>query len=59
VNYLNNSYVYADMLECMNGEHKDHVSTLGAIKFIFERHISNLDNWAITTKIFIILHRGL
>lgn len=47
------------MLECMNGEHKDHVSTLGAIKFIFERHISNLDNWAITTKIFIILHRGL
>ena len=47
------------MLECMNGEHKDHVSTLGAIKFIFERHISNLDNWAITTKVFIILHRGL
>jgi hypothetical protein len=47
------------MLECMNGEHRDHVSTLGALKFIFERHISNLDNWSITTKVFIILHRGL
>lgn len=24
-----------------------------------ERHISNTDNWAITTKVFIILHRAL
>ena len=43
----------------MNGEHKDHVSTLGALKFILERHIANLDDYTITTKIMIILHRGL
>lgn len=43
----------------MNGEHKDQVSPLAALKFIFERHISNLDNWAINTKILIIFHRGL
>lgn len=43
----------------MNGEHKDQVSPLGSLKFIFERHISNLDNWAINLKILIIMHRGL
>ena len=47
------------MLECLNGEHKDQVSPLAALKFIFERHISNLDNWAINTKILIIFHRGM
>lgn len=29
------------------------------MKFIFERHVSNLDNWAITVKVLIVLHRGL
>lgn len=48
-----------DLLECLNGEHKDQVSPLAALKFIFERHISNLDNWAINIKILIIFHRGL
>ena len=48
-----------DLLECMNGEHKDSVSTLGTIKFIFDRHSKHLDNWAINTKVFIILHRAL
>lgn len=48
-----------DLLESLNGEHKDQVSPIGALKFILERHISNLDNWAITTKVFIILHRAL
>lgn len=35
------------------------MSPLAALKFMFERHISNLDNWAINTKILIIFHRGL
>jgi len=48
-----------DLLECLNGEHKDQVSPLAALKFIFERHISNLDNWAINTKVLIIFHRGM
>ena len=48
-----------DLLESLNGEHKDQVSPIGALKFILERHISNLDNWSITTKVFIILHRSL
>ena len=47
------------MLECLNGEHKDIVSPLGALKFILERHISNLDNWAINIKVLIIFHRAL
>jgi hypothetical protein len=50
---------YVDLLESLNGEHKDQVSPIGALKFILERHISNLDNWSITTKVFIILHRSL
>lgn len=49
----------ADLLESLNGEHKEQVSPIGALKFILERHISNLDNWAINTKILIILHRSL
>jgi hypothetical protein len=47
------------LLECFNGEHKDQVSPLGALKFTFERHISNLDNWAINTKVLIVFHRAL
>jgi hypothetical protein len=47
------------LLECLNGEHKDQVSPLGALKFILERLISNLDNWAVTTKIIIVFHRSL
>lgn len=43
----------------MNGEHKEDVSPVAALKFIFERHVANLDNWAINTKILIIFHRGL
>ena len=35
------------------------MSPIGALKFILERHISNLDNWSITTKVFIILHRAM
>lgn len=29
------------------------------MKFIFERHISNLDNWAINLKVLIVFHRSL
>lgn len=47
------------LLECLNGEHKDQVSPLGALKFILERLISNLDNWAVNTKIIIVFHRSL
>jgi hypothetical protein len=43
----------------LNGEHKDQVSPLGALKFILERHVSNLDNWAINVKILIVFHRSL
>jgi hypothetical protein len=43
----------------MNGEHKDEILPSGALKLIFERLISNLDNWAINTKIMIVFHRGL
>lgn len=43
----------------MNSEHKDHVSAIGALKFLLERHISNLDNWAINLKCLIIFHRAL
>jgi hypothetical protein len=43
----------------MNGEHKDEIAPTGALKLIFERLISNLDNWAINTKILIVFHRGL
>jgi hypothetical protein len=49
----------ADLLECLNAEHKDQVSSVAALKFMFERHISNLDNWAINTKVLIIFHRGM
>ena len=60
---FNFSVITLDLLECLNGEHNkdknDAVSPIGALKFILERHISNLDNWAITTKVFIILHRAL
>lgn len=35
------------------------MSPLGALKFTFERHISNLDNWAINTKVLIVFHRAL
>jgi hypothetical protein len=48
-----------DLLECLDGDHKDQVSPLACLKFIFERHISNLDNWAINTKILIIFHRAM
>lgn len=47
------------MLECLNSEHKDQCSSVAALKFIFERHISNLDNWAINMKVLIIFHRGM
>ena len=62
--YFINSYSFllvkcVDLLESLHGEHKDQVSPIGALKFILERHISNLDNWAITTKVFIVLHRSL
>jgi hypothetical protein len=43
----------------MNGEHKDEVSPSTSLKFIFERLVNNLDNWAINVKIMIIFHRGL
>jgi hypothetical protein len=48
-----------DLLECMNGEHKDDVSPQASMKFIYERMLGNLDNWAVTVKILIIFHRGL
>ena len=32
---------------------------IGALKFMLERHISNLDNWAINLKGLIIFHRAL
>ena len=48
-----------DLLECMNGEHKDDVPPQAALKFIYERLLGNLDNWAVTVKILIIFHRGL
>jgi len=51
--------VFVDLLECMNGEHKEDVSPTASLKFIFERHVANLDNWAINTKVLIIFHRGL
>lgn len=47
------------LLECLNNEHKDLVSPLESLKYILERHITNLDNWAINTKILIIFHRAL
>ena len=43
----------------MNGEHKEDVSPTASLKFIFERHVANLDNFTINTKILIIFHRGL
>lgn len=43
----------------MNGEHKDDILPPDSIKIIFDRLISNLDNWAINTKILIVFHRGL
>ena len=43
----------------MNGEHKEDVSPAASLKFIFERLIANLDNWAINSKILIVFHRGL
>ena len=43
----------------MNGEHKEVVSPVASLKFIFERHVANLDNWAINTKVLIVFHRGL
>lgn len=52
-------FVILDLLECMNGEHKDDVSPAASLKFIFERLVANLDNWAINTKVMIIFHRGL
>lgn len=48
-----------DLLQSLNGDHKDQVSSIGALKFILERHVSNLDNWSVTTKVLIILHRSL
>ena len=30
-----------------------------ALKLILEKHVSNLNNWAINTKILIIFHRAL
>ena len=51
--------MYLDLLECLNGEHKDVCSPLGALKFILERYISNLDNWAINIKTLIVFHRAL
>lgn len=35
------------------------MSSIGALKFILERHVSNLDNWAVTSKVLIVIHRGL
>jgi hypothetical protein len=43
----------------MNGEHKDEISPIEALKLIFERLISNLDNFSINTKVLIVFHRGL
>lgn len=43
----------------MNGEHKEEIPPQVALKTILERLISNLDSWAINTKILIVFHRGL
>ena len=43
----------------MNGEHPKEVAKDHALRMLIERHNTNLDNWAITTKVFIILHRAL
>lgn len=43
----------------MNGEHKDEISPDNALKQTLERLITNVDNWAITTKVLIVFHRGL
>lgn len=55
----NNIFRWSDLLECMNGEHKDDIAADATLQFIFERLVGNIDNWAISTKILIILHRGL
>ena len=51
--------VFIDLLESLLGEHPEQVKPIGALKFILERHVSNLDNWSVSTKVLIILHRAL
>ena len=52
-------YSHVDLLQALNGDHKDQVNTVGALKYILERHVTNLDNWSVTTKVLIIVHRAL
>lgn len=42
-------------MECMNGELKD-IDIQESLNQIIDRLVSNQDNWAINTKVLIILH---
>lgn len=47
------------MLECLNGDHPDEITSVNAVKGIYTRHVSNTDNWAINLKSLIIFHRAV
>lgn len=51
--------IFADLLECLNGDHPDEITSINAVKGLYTRHVSNTDNWAITMKTLISFHRAL
>lgn len=48
-----------DMLECFNQDHPEEITASNAVKGLYTRHVSNIDNWAITMKSLIIFHRAI
>ena len=51
--------ILLDLLECLNGDHPDEITSINAVKGLYTRHVSNTDNWAITMKTLISFHRAL
>jgi hypothetical protein len=47
------------VMECMNGEHPKEIAKDHSLRMLIERHNVNIDDWTITTKVFIIFHRAL
>ncbi len=43
----------------MRGSHSSEVSPKQTVALLFERLLKNLSSWALTTKVYLILHRGL
>ena len=59
VSYCSHSHNGLVLLGCISGEMEHIISSEEALKIIFERHIMNINNWAVNIKGLTIVHRVL